>query len=38
MPTNSRYPISSWPVVYGIIVGVLVLDIILLYLLTTAFA
>ena len=38
MPENSRYPISSWPVVYAIVIGMLVLDIVALYILTKTFA
>jgi len=38
MPKNSRYPISSWRFVYAIVIGVLVLDIVALYILTKTFA
>lgn len=38
MAEKSRYPISSWRVVYAIVIGVLVLDIVALYILTKAFA
>jgi hypothetical protein len=36
--SENRYPIKSWRTVYAIVIGVLVLDIVLLYLLTEAFA
>jgi hypothetical protein len=36
--SESRYPIKSWRTVYAIVIGVLVLDIILLYILTITYS